>query len=161
MLKSFQAWSIQTNAKESRMGRNYFLKVVGSADWPLEDHWVASNPELLTEVGTTRNPESIKRDDYLVYYSAGTQKIFAIVRAKGAGSSTPMGGGPGEERWPYRIQVQALLVIPQLALAPSWKVLELPSGKVQQKPYVSISASKYAVAHSAIVERTNPTSLAS
>lgn len=137
------------------MSRNYFLKMVGAADCPLDDHWIESRPELLREVGTTKRPVGIGRDDYLVYYSAVSQKLFAIVRAKGAGSEAPIGGGPGEGRWPYRLQVQALLVIPQLALAPSWTVLDLPKSKVQQKSYVSISATKYATAREAMIERTS------
>jgi hypothetical protein len=136
------------------MGRSYWLKMVGAADNPLEDHWIEQRPQLLRGVRAPWQPSGIKRGDCLVYYSAGTQKLFAIARAKGDGADAPIVGGPGEERWPYLLDVQMLLVIPQLALAPGWSVLSLPSTTVMQKSYVEITAEKYEVAHSAMIERT-------
>jgi hypothetical protein len=136
------------------MGRSYWLKMVGAADNPLEDHWIEQRPQLLRGVRAPWRPSGIKRGDYLVYYSAGTQKLFAIARAKGDGADAPIVGGPGEERWPYLLDVQMLLVIPQLALAPDWSVLSLPSTTVMQKSYVEITAEKYEAAHSAMIERT-------
>lgn len=57
---------------------NYFLKMVGAADMPLEDRWVEQRPDLLYGVRTPRQPRAIKSGDLLVYYAAGAQKLIAI-----------------------------------------------------------------------------------
>ena len=136
--------------------RSYFLKMVGAADWPLENRWIDQRADLLYGVRTPRQPQAIKSGNLLVYYAAGAQKLFAIARATQDGSNVPLVAGVGESRWPFRIPVQMYLAIPTLALAPSWSVLGLPSGTVQQKSYVQLDAARYRAAYDAIVERARP-----
>jgi hypothetical protein len=136
------------------MERTYWLKMVGASDYQLEDHWIEQRPELLRAVRAPRCPSGIKRNDYLIYYASGLQKLFAIARAKGNGADATITGGQGEKRWPYLLEVQMLLAIPQLALAPDWSILGLPSTTVTQKSYVEITAETYHVAHQAMTERT-------
>lgn len=136
------------------MARSYWLKMIGAADKELDDHWIDAWPKLLREVRFPKRPSGIRRGDYLVYYSAGSQRLFSIARAKGDGADAFAVGAAGEDRWPYLLEVQTLLAIPQLALAPSWSVLELPSTLVQQKSHVEMSAEKYRIAQAAVIERT-------
>jgi hypothetical protein len=89
-----------------------------------------------------------------VYYSAGSQRLFAIARSTIDGEHAQIVRKLGEERWPYVIPVQVLLLIPTLPLAPDWKVLELPGTAVQQKSYVELTRAQYAAAWTAIVART-------
>jgi hypothetical protein len=135
------------------MNRSYWLKMIGAADKEVADHWIEAHPKLLTEVRFPQRPSGIKRGDYLVYYSAGSQKLFSIARAKGSGAEALAVGAPGEGRWPFLLEVQTLLTIPQLVLAPHWSALELPSTLVQQKSHVEISADKYRLALEAMVSR--------
>ena len=136
--------------------RSYFLKMVGAADWPLENRWIDQRIDLLYGVRTPRRPQAISSGDLLVYYAAGAQKLFAIARATQDGENVPMAGDAEEGRWPFRIPVQMYIAIPTLALAPSWSVLELPSSTVQQKSYVQLNAAQYRAAYDAIVERARP-----
>lgn len=136
--------------------RNYFLKMVGAADWPIEDRWIDQRADLLYGVRTPRQPEAIKSGDLLVYYAAGAQKLFAIARVSQDGSNVPMSAEAGEQRWPFRIPVQMYLAIPTLAIAPHWSVLGLPSATVQQKSYVQLTAGQYEAAFDAIVGRARP-----
>ena len=99
------------------MPKTYWLKMIGAADNELDDRWIETDPHLLKEVRFPKQPSGIGRGDHLVYYSAGSQKIFAIARAKSSGADAPIVGAKGEGRWPYLLDVQTLLVIPQLALA--------------------------------------------
>jgi hypothetical protein len=135
---------------------NYWLKTIGAADWPLADHWLEERPDLLGGVRMPTQPTGIRSGDRLVYYSALSQKIFAIARAAQDGDNVPLAPGPGEERWPYLVPVQVLLAIPTLALAPSWDVLRLPGAKMRQHSYVEISEGTYALGWEAIVARTRP-----
>jgi hypothetical protein len=134
--------------------RNHWLKMVGAADYPIEDRWIDQRADLLRGVRTPRQPRSIRRGDYLVYYSAGSQKLFAIARVSQDGENVSIHAAPGEGRWPYLIPVQVLLAIPQLALAPHWSVLGLESTSVMQKSYIEIAEASYKLAWDAIVDRT-------
>lgn len=132
----------------------YWLKMIGASDWPLADKWVEDRPELLSRVRTPQTPRSIKRGDMLVYYSAVTQKLFAISRSTMDGETAQMELEAGEERWPYVLHVQVLLLIPRLTLAPEWTVLGLPVTTVQQRSYAEITRTSYRTAWKAIVHRT-------
>src|SRR3954452_13648027 len=107
--------------------RNYFLKMIGASDWPIENKWIDQRADLLYGVRTPKQPQAIKYGDLLVYYAAGEQKLFAIAKATQDGSNVPMSSDAGERRWPFRIPVQMYLAIPTLALAPHWSVLGMPS----------------------------------
>lgn len=136
------------------MSQRFWLKMIGAADRPLADQWVKERPELLSGVRTTKVPRSIGRGDLLVYYSAGSQRLFAIARSTIEGEQAEMVLDRKEDRWPYVIPVQVLLLIPALPRAPDWRVLNMPSATVQQKSYVELSRPQYALAWEAIVERT-------
>lgn len=131
-----------------------WLKMIGAADWPLDDLWIEQVPALLREVRTPRTPSSIGQGDLLIYYAAGSQKIFAIARSTMNGRDALVEHLPSQARWPYLLRVQVLLAIPNLALAPHWRVLEMDSRSVQQKSYVEISTETYRKGWQAIVERT-------
>ena len=136
------------------MTHNYWLKMIGAADREVGDRWIEARPKLLSEVRFPKRPSGVRRGDYLVYYAAGDQKLFAIARAKGDGADASMSGPKDERRWPFVLEVQLLLAIPQLALAPHWKVLGLPSTTVTQMSHVGITHGQYRIAHAAMVERT-------
>lgn len=136
--------------------QNYWLKMVGAADDPLDNDWLATNPELLREVRTPRRPSGIKRGDVLVYYAAGAQKLFAIVRSTDDGEDAQEVPKAGEERWPWVLRVQARLVIPTVAQGPDWRALGIESSSIQQQSYIEISSEQYGKAWTAITERTRP-----
>jgi hypothetical protein len=138
------------------MTNEYWLKMIGAADREVGDRWIEARPRLLKEVRfpKTFKPTGIRRGDLLVYYAAGDQKLFSIVKAKHDGTEAQWAPEKGEERWPWLMEVQTLLAIPQLALAPHWSVLGLDPGTVQQKSHVAIGREKYQVAQRAMAERT-------
>jgi hypothetical protein len=128
--------------------------MIGASDWPLVDRWLEDRPDLLTGVRTPRQPSGISCDDRLVYYSAVSQKLFAIARVTQDGDNIPMVPGPGEDRWPYLLPVQVQLAVPRLGLAPDWKALGLAVTAVQQKSYSELTGDEYRMAWEAITQRT-------
>ena len=134
----------------------YWLKMVGAADDPLDNRWIESNPELLREVRSPWRPVGIKQSDLLVYYAAVDQCLFALARATMDGESCVEVPKQGEERWPWLLPVQVRLAIPTLKQAPKWDVLGIKSSSVQQKSYIEISGNQYATAWEAIVQRSKP-----
>ena len=140
------------------MSRNYWLKMVGAARDPLDNHWIEQSPELLRGVRAPWQPSGIRSDDYLVFYSAGTQKLFAIARSSEDGDNTVIHSAPGQKDWPYLLHIQILLAIPQLSLAPHWSVLGIQPTTVQQKSYIQLTDEQYRLSYEAIVDRTRPRS---
>jgi hypothetical protein len=136
------------------MAENYWLKMIGAADKEVGDHWIAAHPKLLTEVRFPKRPQQIENGDYLVYYATGHKKPIAITRAKRAGAKVDEVPAKGEDRWPWLLDVQCLLAIPDLRFAPDWSVLDIPSDAVKQKPYIPLTHEQYGIAHAAMVERT-------
>lgn len=134
----------------------YFLKMVGAADDPLAERWAEAHPKLLSEVRTPKVPRAIHSGDLLVYYASGHQRLIAIARSTIEGAQALDVAEPGEERWPYVVPVQVLLLIPTITLAPDWEVLGMSSSSIQQQSYVEIKAGTYAKAWEAIVKRTKP-----
>jgi hypothetical protein len=67
-------------------------------------------PALLTEVRFPgRTPSGIAAGDLMVYYAAGTQKLFAIARSTQNGAEALTVHADGLERWPLMLRVQMLL----------------------------------------------------
>ncbi len=131
-----------------------WLKMVGAADWPLDNEWIEQRPELLREVRSPWRPSGIKRDDKLVYYAAVHQRLFAIARAEEDGEEAQETSGPGEERWPWLLHARVQLAIPRIQQAPDWSALGISRSSIQQKSYIEISADQYRKAWNAITEKT-------
>lgn len=134
----------------------YFLKAIGATDNLLVDRWIEDRPELLRSVRNPFTPRAIGKGDLLVYYATGHQRLIAIARATQDGAESQTDVVSGEERWPHVLSVQVLLAISTVKLSPDWSVLGIKPTTISQKPYVEITAAQYALAWTAIVERTNP-----
>lgn len=138
------------------MQPNYWLKMVGAADDPLDNRWIEANPELLREVRSPWRPSGIKKNDILVYYAAGEQRLFAIARSTEDGEGCQEVHKAGEERWPWLLHVQVGLAVPTLRQAPHWEVLGIKSTSVQQQSYIEIGTHHYRLAWEAITGKTKP-----
>lgn len=133
------------------MSRNYFIKPVSSSDDQLPKRWLEQRSDLLRSVGSPTKPSSISTGDLLLYYSAGDQKLIGIARATKNGTDAKLGGKVG-----YELTVQPMLMIPDLAFAPTLSEAGIPPGKVMNKPFAQLTDDEYASAHKAIVRRTLP-----
>jgi hypothetical protein len=134
----------------------YWLKMVGADDDRLDNNWLVTNPELLSEVRTHRRPSGIKRGDILVYYAAGDQCLFAIARVTCDGEDAQEVHKAGEERWPWVLPLQVRLAVPTLKQAPHWNALGIDSSSVQQQSYIELSAQEYRKAWDALTDKTRP-----
>jgi hypothetical protein len=136
------------------MAHEYWLKMIGAADREVGDRWIEARPRLLREVRFPKQPSGISRGDVLVYYAAGDQKLFAIAKAKHDGSECEMGGPKDEARWPYVMEVEMLLAIPRLALAPEFSVMGVSPDSVKQQSHIRIDQENYLLAQQAMAKRT-------
>src|SRR5690242_8572262 len=96
---------------DSRMP-GHWLKAVGHARGPLPARWVEEGrTSVLREGGFPRRPR-VHEDDRLVLYASVWRRVFGVVVAVGEPYQVE------HPRWPWRIAVEPLLVIPDLDLAP-------------------------------------------
>jgi hypothetical protein len=130
--------------------QQFWLKMTDAVDDRLDPRWLQTNPELLTQVRSSRRPSGIQRDDLLVYYASSVQKIYAIARMTESGEDVQEDHKPGEERWPWLMHVQVKLAVPDLRMAPSWSVMGIDPHSVTQQPYIEISRAQYRLACEAI-----------
>src|SRR3954467_1627139 len=110
-----------------------WLKPVGTGDAPLEDRWLEHRSDLLRHVRFPQQPSGIRSGDLLVYYAAGKQRLFAVARASQNGSDASFEMVDNKARWPYKLSVQVFVLIPDLRLAPSFDVLDIPPHSISQK----------------------------
>jgi hypothetical protein len=134
------------------MPQQFWLKMTDAVDDRLESRWIETNPELLTEVRSSRRPSGIQRNDLLVYYASSVQKIYAIARMTESGDKVQEDHMPGEERWPWLMHVQVKLAVPDLRMAPSWSVMSIDPHSVSQQPYIEITKTQYRLACKAIAD---------
>jgi hypothetical protein len=132
----------------------YWLKVVGAAHWRMEDDWL-TNPDgtrtdLLSRVRFSehRRPSGIARGDKLVYYATGKAsyryRYFAVVRVLSEAAIEEN----VEEDWPLALDVEPLLVVPRLSLAPNVDDLKLRKGKlsVRTQSHIELRGDQFEVA---------------
>jgi hypothetical protein len=82
--------------------------------------------------------------DRLVYYAAGWRRVFAILEAVDEPYRTD------HERWPWRIAVEPLLVVPVLSNAPPIEAIGVAARSMSQQSHIRLSPEHYARAVEAL-----------
>ena len=95
----------------------HWLKAVGHTRGPLPARWIEEGrTSALREGGFPRRPR-ISEDDRLVLYASVWRRVFGVVVAIGEPYLIE------HPRWPWRIAVEPLLLVPDLDLAPPVEAL--------------------------------------
>lgn len=134
-----------------------FLKSIGAANAKLGDAWLtdpwggmSNRLDLLDTIHFAKNkrPTGVNRDDRLVLYAAGWERIFgvAVVRSDEPYELIT----PGQERWPWALDVVVPLVVPRLSLAPELSEIKVANTSVRQQSHIRLSDEQYALAVAAL-----------
>lgn len=116
-----------------------WLKSVGSADEPLEDLWLAERDYLLRFVWFPKHPRSLRGGDLLVYYAAGRGVLAGVVRLR-SDEVQKAGDHPRySDRWPWRMEVEPLLVVPNLEDAPLLADTGIDSLRVRRQSHILLT----------------------
>ncbi len=121
-----------------------WLKPLGAAGSPLENHWLSGRNDLLVGVDFASEPRSVLIGDKLVLYAAVHRRIFGIAEV-----TSDAYRANRHPRWPYRCDVQLLVAVPLLANAPPLDEVVVTRGardlflSVRQKPYVELTRREY------------------
>jgi hypothetical protein len=124
----------------------HWLKAVGHAKGPLVDAWVQEGPASLTRTGFPRRPR-MAPGDRLVYYASVWRVVFAVVEVV---SEPELTGRPGTDRWPWTVDVEALLAIPRLDRAPPVEAIGVPARSMSQQSHIRLSPEHFSRAVDAI-----------
>ncbi len=123
---------------------SYWLKALGHAGGPLPDRWLQASRGL-ERTGFPRRPR-IEPGDRLVYYASVWQRIFGVFEVV----SEPDDQHGLNERWPWTVEVEPLLVIPRLDAAPPVQACGVPPRSMSQQSHIRLSPEHYRRAVEAI-----------
>jgi hypothetical protein len=123
----------------------HWLKTIGHARWIMPDHWLGTDGglERAHSTGFPRRPR-IGIGDLLVYYAAGRRVVFAIVEV----TSEPH--AVEHPRWPWRVAVEPLLLLPLLSNAPPVEALGVAARSMNQQSHIRLRPDHYLRAIEAI-----------
>jgi hypothetical protein len=117
--------------------RGHWLKAVGHARGPLPARWIEEGrTSVLREGGFPRRPR-IDVDDRLVLYASVWRRVFGVVAAIGEPYRVE------HPRWPWRIAVEPLLVVPDLDLAPPVESIGVAARSMSQQSHIRLQALHY------------------
>jgi hypothetical protein len=140
-----------------------FLKSIGAASDKLADDWLTSpwgklnnRLDLLDKIHFAKNkkPTGVNRGDLLVLYAAGWERIFGIAVVMSDEPQQLI--VPGQERWPWVLDVTVPLVVPRLSIAPTLAEIKVANTSVRQQSHIHLTDEKYALAVAALTRRVQP-----
>jgi hypothetical protein len=115
----------------------HWLKAVGHAQGPLPARWIEEGrTSVLRECGFPRRPR-VSPDDRLVLYASVWRRVFGLVEAVDEPYLVE------HPRWPWRIAVEPLLVVPDLDLAPPIEAIGVAARSMSQQSHIRLEPLHY------------------
>jgi hypothetical protein len=115
----------------------HWLKAVGHAQGPLPARWIEEGrTSVLREGGFPRRPR-INEDDRMVLYASVWRRVFGVVAVVGDAYRVE------HPRWPWRIAVEPLLVVPDLDLAPPVEAIGIAARSMSQQSHIRLPPVHY------------------
>ncbi len=122
----------------------HWVKAVGHARGPLPARWIEEGrTSVLREGGFPRRPR-VSEDDRLVLYASGWRRIFGVVVAVGEAYRV------AHPRWPWRIALEPLLVVPDLDIAPPIEAMGVAARSMSQQSHIRLEPVGYTRAVAAL-----------
>lgn len=99
----------------------YWLKLVGTANDPVDEQWAHTQPSLLERVDFPRHrkPNGWYRPNGVIAYAVGTGRIYAVQHVTEPPFVKPAGDIRTGERWPHNVAVATSAYVCPLAGAPT------------------------------------------
>jgi hypothetical protein len=121
----------------------HWLKALGHAGAPLPEAWLEDGraERRLRRTGFPRRPR-MEPGDRLVYYASVWRRIFAAVEVVEA----PTDAEPVNERWPWTVAVEPLVVIPRLENAPPVEAIGVSARSMSQQSHIRLRPDQYELA---------------
>lgn len=132
-------------------GRWAWLKSVGSTEDPLHDDWLNGRSYLLRSVWFPQHPRSVKAGDLLVYYAAGHLRMPAVVEVESDEVHEARDHPRHSERWPWRMDVKPLVVVPRVSDAPELSAMQIDPLRVRRRSHILLRPDELAGLRTALV----------
>jgi hypothetical protein len=120
-----------------------WLKLVGTIDWPVREHWVMERSDLLEKIrfGDAHPPIPIRRGDQLVYHAVLHRRLIGIVEVR---SDEPRyePEPDWERRWPWVLDVVPILKVGRVSQGPSTSLLDLTDDFAHQS-FLPLTTNQY------------------
>ena len=116
---------------------SHWLKALGHARGPLPARWLEDGSlRSLRRTGFPRRPRIVE-GDRLVYYASMWQRVFAIVEV--VGGPEPV----DHPRWPWTVEVEPLLVVPDLDVAPPVEAIGVAARSMSQQSHIRLTPDQF------------------
>lgn len=117
-------------------GRWIWIKTIGAANDKLEPNWLEDRADLLESVWFPKHPRSIRSGDLLVYYAAGRRVFPAVMEVTSDRVDEDVEHPRRSQRWPWRMSVRPLVVVPAFADAPSLEQVGLDPLRLRRQSHI-------------------------
>jgi hypothetical protein len=116
---------------------SHWLKALGHARGPLPTRWLEDGSlRALRRTGFPRRPR-MAPGDRLVYYASVWQRVFAVVEVVAEPEQVD------HPRWPWTVQVEPLLVIPDLDVAPPVEAIGVAPRSMSQQSHIRLTLEQF------------------
>lgn len=145
------------------MPTRYWLKSIGDeASGPVDERWLERHPWLVELIGSTRRMAEIRKDDYVILYAKGHQKIVGVARVSESGGIALDPARVARTGADHALSVQVRLAIPRITdRTPSYETIPgLTAGRIQGGRPVELSETEFLAGVHAIATSALPDGLA-
>jgi hypothetical protein len=116
---------------------SHWLKALGHAGGPLPARWLEDGSvRSLRRTGFPRRPR-MAPGDRLVYYASVWQRVFAVVEV--VAEPEPV----EHPRWPWIVQVEPLLLIADLDVAPPVEAIGVAPRSMSQQSHIRLTPAQF------------------
>lgn len=129
-----------------------WLKLVGTVNWRVGEHWVKERSDLLREIrfGDAHPPTPIRQGDHLAYHAVGDRRLIAVVEVRSAKARYDT-SDELERPWPWILDVRVLLKVGRVSQGPSTDLLGLTDDFAYQS-FLRLAPAQYEHAVQALRE---------
>lgn len=124
-------------------GRWIWIKTIGAADDKLEPDWLEECEYLLESVWFPKHPRSIRAGDLLIYYAAGHGVFPAVMEVVSDEVREDVEHPRRALRWPWRMSVRPVVVVPRLRDAPGLERVGLNPLRLRRQSHILLNEAEW------------------
>jgi hypothetical protein len=122
----------------------YWLKSHGTGEGRLDRNWTQTAPDGLEGFACPKSGRpSFEVGDRVIYYATGWQSIYAAVEVTKEAENDPKRWSWQGTRWPWVVEAEPLLLVPDLARAPFVGMALIDTLSVRSQSHIRISQEQY------------------
>ena len=128
----------------------FVIKTIGTGEDPIDEFWIGVEEDCKRLAFPKHRAPDIERDDRLVLYATGHQRLIAAGRFIADARHDPEAAAshprwsPGEEqRWPCIAEWEPQIVVPNVRLGPTLPDIGVSTLSIRSQSHIRIDESQY------------------